>query len=81
MRAVAALAAGAPIVLGALLICVGAFMSFPLVFTVMFWVIGTQVTSFAVLTFAAGLVLAVIGFGLIVIGPRIWTRVAGQADD
>ena len=49
-RAIAALAAGAPMVIGAGLICMGAFLAFPLVFTVLFWAIGMRLTSLAVRT-------------------------------
>jgi hypothetical protein len=78
IRFLAAIAAGTTMVLGMAGICAGAFLAFPLVFTALFWVIGWRLTSFAIELFAGGLALEVIGFGLILIGPRLWSRFVGR---
>ena len=67
--------------LGVVLICGGTLLAFPLVISVLLSVIGLQPTSSAVFELFGGLILEVIGFGLILIGPRIWSRVAGRAND
>jgi hypothetical protein len=81
MRAIAALAAGVPILLGVVLLCVGTFLAFPLVISVLLSVIGLRPTSFAVFALFGGLMLEVVGFGLIVIGPRIWSFMSRRATD
>jgi hypothetical protein len=73
MRAVAALAS---ILLGAAAMCVGAFLAFPLVISVLLFAVGLRPNEFAVITMLGALVLEVIGFGLILLGPRIWPRLA-----
>lgn len=69
-------AAVVSMLLGVAAICVGAFMAFPLVFSVIFWPI-LQANEFAVITMIGAVLLEMIGLGLIFLGPRAWPARGG----
>ncbi len=76
MRAIAVVAAGAPMFLGASLMVVGCLLAFPLVISILLGPIGFRPTSWAAGVFVGGLILEVLGFGSILIGARIRHRFA-----
>ena len=69
-------AAVVSMLLGITALCVGAFMAFPLVFSIIFWPI-LQANEFAVITMVGAVLLEMIGLGLIFLGPRAWPARGG----
>jgi hypothetical protein len=76
-----AVAAVTSMLVGVAALCVGAFLAFPLVISVLLWAIGLRPNSFAYIAMAAALLLEVIGLGLILLGPHLWPRLGGHAKD
>jgi hypothetical protein len=76
-----AVAAVTLMLLGVAAMCLGAFLAFPLVISVLLWVIGLRPNSFAYIAVVGALLLDVIGLGLILVGPRMWPAWKGRAKD
>jgi hypothetical protein len=79
--AAATVAAIVSMALGAMAMCLGTFLAFPLVISVLLYPVGLRPNAFAVFTMVGGLFLEVIGLGLILVGPRLWSRVGTHGID
>lgn len=81
MKAVAAVVGVLSVLVGVGAMCVGAFLAFPLVISLLLSAIGLRPNSFALITMVAALLLEVAGLGLVLVGPRIWSRAGRRVED
>jgi hypothetical protein len=79
MAAVRVVAAVVAMLLGIAALCVGAFMAFPFVFSIIFWPI-LQPNDFGTVTMIGALLLEIVGLGLIYLGPRLWPGLGRRLD-